>query len=573
MWTAEFWVAVAFVIFLGVLIYFGAHQMILDALDQRSARIRAELDEARRLKDEAQALLDQYRRKQSEAEREAADILAGARAEAERLAAEAKAKSEEFLARRTKLAETKIAQAEAQALADVRNAAAEAAVAAAEKVLAATVKGKVADDLIAQRRRRSEKQAQLSVSPGIGTSQSSRRGHNSFFFNGLESARIARILCRSLCIERCVGRRSSWRHIAVPYSCHANRRAGDHGERESAAAVTGASLIIFDCNGVLVDSEPIAAAVAAQEFVRAGIPVTPEIIARYFFGRRPADMFAAVEAATHRKLPEDFAETLSAAILARFRAELRPTPHAAYALTWLRGPKCVASSSPIERIRASLETTDLARFFEPNLFSASDVPNGKPAPDLLLHAATQMKVASRRLHRGRGFAGRHHRRRQRRHDRDRLRRRQPFRRRSRRTTGCRRRAHHRCRHAPAQDHGDLAARVVTGLPLLRRRFLLRLRPLLVAQFVKADIDDIGLQLRQRRHREAQIFLDVGERSYWCSLSATDTTPEFGDDGLGLRRPRAPPRSGAARGPAAARRPGRRRRVPARRLACADWGRR
>ncbi len=152
-------------------------------------------------------------------------------------------------------------------------------------------------------------------------------------------------------------------------------------------------MIIFDCNGVLVDSEPIAAAVAAHAFVRAGIPVTPDIIARYFFGRRPADMCAAVEAASQRKLPENFAEMLSAAILARFKAELRPTPHAAYALTWLRGPKCVASSSPIERIRMSLETTNLARYFEPNLFSASDVPNGKPAPDLFIHAATTMKVA------------------------------------------------------------------------------------------------------------------------------------------------------------------------------------
>jgi HAD superfamily hydrolase (TIGR01509 family) len=151
-------------------------------------------------------------------------------------------------------------------------------------------------------------------------------------------------------------------------------------------------MIIFDCNGVLVDSEPIAATVAAREFARAGIPVTPEIITRYFFGRRPADMLAAVQAATHRKLPDAFAERLSQAIIDRFRDELRPMPHMAYALTWLRGPKCVASSSSLDRIRASLETTDLARFFEPNLFSASDVPNGKPAPDLLLHAAKRMKV-------------------------------------------------------------------------------------------------------------------------------------------------------------------------------------
>ena len=150
MFEAEFWVAVAFVIFLGVLAYVGVHRKIFDALDQRSARIKAELDEASRLRDEAEQLLRTYQRKQREAEQEAAGIIAGAKVEAERLAVEAKAKMEEFLARRTKMAETKITQAEAQALADVRAAAAEAAVAAAEKILTQTVKGKVADDLIAQ---------------------------------------------------------------------------------------------------------------------------------------------------------------------------------------------------------------------------------------------------------------------------------------------------------------------------------------------------------------------------------------------------------------------------------------
>ncbi len=152
-------------------------------------------------------------------------------------------------------------------------------------------------------------------------------------------------------------------------------------------------MVIFDCNGVLVDSEPMAAAVVAEEFTRAGFPLTPEIIVRYFTGRRPADMFAAVEAATRRKLPSNFGALVAAATLRRFRVELRPMPHMAYALTWLRGPKCVASSSTLDRIRVSLETTDLVRFFEPYLFSASDVPNGKPAPDLLLHAAAKMRVA------------------------------------------------------------------------------------------------------------------------------------------------------------------------------------
>ena len=146
----EFWVAVAFVLFLGVLGYMGVHRKVVEALDQRSARIRAELDEARRLRDEAGKLLAEYQRKQREAESEAAAIVAEAKAEAERVAAEARSKMEEFVARRTKLAETKIGQAEAQALADVKAAAADAAVAAAEKILRDTAKGKVADDLIAQ---------------------------------------------------------------------------------------------------------------------------------------------------------------------------------------------------------------------------------------------------------------------------------------------------------------------------------------------------------------------------------------------------------------------------------------
>jgi F-type H+-transporting ATPase subunit b len=150
MFGAEFWVAVAFVLFIGVLAYFQVHKLIVKGIDDRRDLIKAELNEARRLKEEAQALLAQYREKQRAAEQEAAAIVAGAQAEAERLALEAKAKMEDFVARRTKMAETKIAQAEAQALAEVRAAAAEAAVAAAETILTRTVKGKVAEDLIAK---------------------------------------------------------------------------------------------------------------------------------------------------------------------------------------------------------------------------------------------------------------------------------------------------------------------------------------------------------------------------------------------------------------------------------------
>jgi F-type H+-transporting ATPase subunit b len=123
---------------------------LLKSIDDRRERIKAEFDEARRLKAEAEALLATYRRKQQEAEHEAQAIVAGAKTEAERLAAEAEAKIEEFVVRRTKMAESKIAQAEAQALADVRSTAAEVAAAAAKTILTRTVKDKVADDLLAK---------------------------------------------------------------------------------------------------------------------------------------------------------------------------------------------------------------------------------------------------------------------------------------------------------------------------------------------------------------------------------------------------------------------------------------
>jgi F-type H+-transporting ATPase subunit b len=150
MFEAEFWVAVAFVIFVGTLAYLGVHRQLVKSIDGRRERITAELDEARRLKSEAEALFATYQRKQHEAEQEAQAIIAGAEAEAKRLATEAEAKLEEFVARHTKMAEGKIAQAEAQALADVRSAAAEAAAAAAGTILSHTVKDKVADDLIAK---------------------------------------------------------------------------------------------------------------------------------------------------------------------------------------------------------------------------------------------------------------------------------------------------------------------------------------------------------------------------------------------------------------------------------------
>ena len=146
----EFWVAVAFVMLMAVFAYLGIHRTVLTTLDHRSERIKAELDDARRLKEEAAKLLAEYKARGASAEREAQDIVANARAEAERIAAEAKTKMEDFVARRTKTAEGKIALAEAQALADVRAAAANAAVSAASTILSQSVKGDVADELLAR---------------------------------------------------------------------------------------------------------------------------------------------------------------------------------------------------------------------------------------------------------------------------------------------------------------------------------------------------------------------------------------------------------------------------------------
>lgn len=153
-------------------------------------------------------------------------------------------------------------------------------------------------------------------------------------------------------------------------------------------------MIIFDCNGVLVDSEPIATTVAAEAFRKIGIEITPETVARYFAGRRPADMFADIESVSGIRLPAKFPLLVSAEILQRLQEELRPIPHVTHALTWLRGPKCVASSSSPERVRMSLEVTELDRFFGKNVFSANEVKNGKPEPDLFLHAAACTGIAA-----------------------------------------------------------------------------------------------------------------------------------------------------------------------------------
>jgi F-type H+-transporting ATPase subunit b len=146
----EFWVAVSFFIFVGVLFYLGVHKKLTTALDARAAAIAKELDEARHLKEEAVKVLADYRRKQGETEREVEDIIRLAAKEAELLAAETRRSLHEQFERRTKLAEDKIGRAEADALRAVRSAAVDAAVAAAQIVIAQKLTPEVAGKLVSQ---------------------------------------------------------------------------------------------------------------------------------------------------------------------------------------------------------------------------------------------------------------------------------------------------------------------------------------------------------------------------------------------------------------------------------------
>lgn len=145
---ATFWAMIALFVFLGIVLYLKVPAMVTKSLDERAASISGELNEARKLREEAQAILAEYQRKRKEAASEAEEIVASARNEAEALTADARRKTEEFVTRRTAMAESKIAQAEAQALTDVKSAAVEMAISAAETIVSGKVKGAAADKII-----------------------------------------------------------------------------------------------------------------------------------------------------------------------------------------------------------------------------------------------------------------------------------------------------------------------------------------------------------------------------------------------------------------------------------------
>lgn len=133
---ASHWAFAGLLIFIGIVLYLKVPSMVAKALDARSAKIRNDLDEARKLREEAQSLLAEFQKKRKEAEQEAADIVTAAKREAELLVADAHKKTEEYVTRRTAMAEQKIAQAEREAVNEVRSSAVDIAVEAARKLLA-----------------------------------------------------------------------------------------------------------------------------------------------------------------------------------------------------------------------------------------------------------------------------------------------------------------------------------------------------------------------------------------------------------------------------------------------------
>jgi F-type H+-transporting ATPase subunit b len=145
---ATLWVFLGLLVILGVMIYLKVPGMLVKALDDRAAKIRSELDEARRLREEAEALLKEYQKKRSNAESEAEAIIAQAKREAEALSSESRARIEDYVVRRTKAVEARIAQAEQQAVAEVRSRAIDVATAAAGRILAEEAKGKTGEELV-----------------------------------------------------------------------------------------------------------------------------------------------------------------------------------------------------------------------------------------------------------------------------------------------------------------------------------------------------------------------------------------------------------------------------------------
>jgi HAD superfamily hydrolase (TIGR01509 family) len=151
-------------------------------------------------------------------------------------------------------------------------------------------------------------------------------------------------------------------------------------------------LLIYDCDGVLVDSEPLSCRIDAEVLTGLGIPYTEQEIAKAFTGVSQKDMIARIEAERGLRLPDDLPARINRVLFARFETDLRAVEGVRDAILALPFRRCVASSSLPERIALSLRVAGLADLFD-HVFSASEVPRGKPAPDLFLHTAARMDFA------------------------------------------------------------------------------------------------------------------------------------------------------------------------------------
>jgi HAD superfamily hydrolase (TIGR01509 family) len=149
-------------------------------------------------------------------------------------------------------------------------------------------------------------------------------------------------------------------------------------------------LVIFDCDGVLVDSERISVRIDVRVLAELGWPLTEAEVVERFVGRSEEYMFGEIEAQLGRRLPAGWEEPFRTAYRDAFDAELEPVDGVVAALEAIAAPTCVASSSSHERLRHTLGLTGLLDRFEGRIFSAEEVDNGKPAPDLFLHAAATL---------------------------------------------------------------------------------------------------------------------------------------------------------------------------------------
>ncbi|WP_413205893.1 HAD family hydrolase [Rhodospirillum sp. A1_3_36] len=168
------------------------------------------------------------------------------------------------------------------------------------------------------------------------------------------------------------------------------------GERHRPAARRAIDLLLFDCDGVLVDSEPIAARVLLESVAERGVAIDPGEANDRFLGRSMAAITGILRDDYGCTFGEEGLAAMRERLFTAFRADLKPTPGVVGALERLTVPHCVASSSQVERIRLALSVTGLLPHFEGRIFSATMVRNGKPAPDLFLYAAAEMGVPAER---------------------------------------------------------------------------------------------------------------------------------------------------------------------------------